>query len=172
MYIYIYIYDILYIYIYIHTCIYVICIYSYTHTYKGAFGKVNIGVHKMTEELTAMKLCERKRIAEAQEVPIIIICSSSSTTTTTTTTTTTITTTTTNNNNNSNSTVTITSVIITIIIILQRAFGEAKKCLGQEVSILRKLNGHANIIQLYEVIETSSIVVLDTICYILSYDMT
>lgn len=69
---------------------------------KGAFGKVNVGVHKLTEELTAMKLCERKRIVEVQ----------------------------------------------------------AKKCLMQEVSVLKRLNGHPNIIQLFEVIETSSYVVL------------
>lgn len=69
---------------------------------KGAFGKVNVGVHKLTEELTAMKLCERKRIAEVQ----------------------------------------------------------GKKCLTQEVSILKRLNGHPNIIQLFEVIETPTHVVL------------
>lgn len=69
---------------------------------KGAFGKVNIGVHRLTEELTAMKLCERKRIAEVQ----------------------------------------------------------AKKCLMQEVSILKKLNGSPNIIQLFEVIESSVHIVL------------
>jgi len=69
---------------------------------KGAFGKVNIGVHKLTEELTAMKLCERKRVAELQ----------------------------------------------------------AKKCLTQEVGILRRLNGHANIIHLFEVIETPLHIVL------------
>jgi len=69
---------------------------------RGAFGKVNVGVHKHTEELTAMKLCERKRIAELQ----------------------------------------------------------AKKCLMQEVSILKRLNGHPNIIQLYEVIETTAHLVL------------
>eukprot|EP00927_Polykrikos_kofoidii_P066735 TRINITY_DN62297_c0_g1_i1.p1 TRINITY_DN62297_c0_g1~~TRINITY_DN62297_c0_g1_i1.p1 ORF type:complete len:1471 (+),score=206.66 TRINITY_DN62297_c0_g1_i1:72-4415(+) len=69
---------------------------------KGAFGKVNVGVHKLTEELTAMKLCERKRIAEVQ----------------------------------------------------------AKKCLLQEVDVLKQLNGHANIIRLFEVIETPSQVVL------------
>lgn len=68
---------------------------------KGAFGKVNVGVHKLTEELTAMKLCERRRIAEV-----------------------------------------------------------AKKCLMQEVSILRRLNGHPNMIQLFEVIETSTHIVL------------
>lgn len=69
---------------------------------KGAFGKVNVGVHKLTEELTALKLCERKRIAEVQ----------------------------------------------------------AKKCLMQEVSILKRLTGHPNTIQLFEVIETSTHVVL------------
>jgi len=69
---------------------------------KGAFGKVNVGVHKLTEELTAIKLCERKRIAEVQ----------------------------------------------------------AKKCLMQEVSILKRLNGHPNIIRLFEVIETAAQVVL------------
>lgn len=68
---------------------------------KGAFGKVHIGVHKMTQEHTAMKLCERKRIAEVQ-----------------------------------------------------------KKCLNQEVSVLHCLIGHPNIIQLFEVIETSQQVVL------------
>mmetsp|Transcript_21221 Transcript_21221/g.48739 ORF Transcript_21221/g.48739 Transcript_21221/m.48739 type:complete len:1078 (+) Transcript_21221:67-3300(+) len=67
---------------------------------RGAFGKVNIGVHKLTEELTAMKLCERRRVAEA------------------------------------------------------------KKCLTQEVNILKRLNGHANLIQLFEVIETSTHIVL------------
>mmetsp|Transcript_137183 Transcript_137183/g.273739 ORF Transcript_137183/g.273739 Transcript_137183/m.273739 type:complete len:1095 (+) Transcript_137183:153-3437(+) len=69
---------------------------------RGAFGKVNVGVHKLTEELTAMKLCERKRIADSQ----------------------------------------------------------AKKCLMQEVNILRRVNGHANIIQLLEVIETDTTLVL------------
>jgi len=69
---------------------------------KGAFGKVNVGVHKLTEELTAMKLCERKRIADSQ----------------------------------------------------------AKKCLMQEVNILKRVNGHANIIQLLEVIETDTALVL------------
>jgi len=69
---------------------------------KGAFGKVNIGVHKLTEELTAMKLCERKRIAEL----------------------------------------------------------EAKKCLMQEVSILKRVNGHPNIIRLFEVIDTTAHIVL------------
>mmetsp|Transcript_29805 Transcript_29805/g.54287 ORF Transcript_29805/g.54287 Transcript_29805/m.54287 type:complete len:1072 (+) Transcript_29805:86-3301(+) len=81
---------------------------------RGAFGKVNIGVHKLTEELTAMKLCERRRVAEA------------------------------------------------------------KKCLTQEVSILKRLNGHANLIQLFEVIETSTHIVLvmeyasggDLLCYV------
>eukprot|EP00929_Paragymnodinium_shiwhaense_P087318 TRINITY_DN47541_c0_g1_i1.p1 TRINITY_DN47541_c0_g1~~TRINITY_DN47541_c0_g1_i1.p1 ORF type:complete len:1263 (+),score=275.36 TRINITY_DN47541_c0_g1_i1:85-3873(+) len=67
---------------------------------RGGFGKVNVGVHKLTEELTAMKLCERRRVAEA------------------------------------------------------------KKCLRQEVSVLKRLNGHANVIQLFEVIETSQHVVL------------
>jgi len=69
---------------------------------KGAFGKVNVGVHKLTEELTAMKLCERRRIAEVS----------------------------------------------------------ARKCLMQEVSILRRLNGHPNMIQLFEVIETTTHIVL------------
>jgi len=69
---------------------------------RGAFGKVNVGVHKLTEELTAVKMCERKRIAEAQ----------------------------------------------------------GRKCLMQEVAILTRLNGHPNIIQLFEVIETASHVVL------------
>lgn len=69
---------------------------------KGAFGKVNVGVHKLTEELTAMKLCERKLISHSQ----------------------------------------------------------AKKCLMQEVNILRRVNGHANIIQLLEVIETDTALVL------------
>lgn len=69
---------------------------------KGAFGKVNVGVHKLTEELTAMKLCERKRIAEVQ----------------------------------------------------------ARKCLMQEVSVLKRLNGHPNIIHLFEVIETATHIVL------------
>mmetsp|Transcript_116300 Transcript_116300/g.181717 ORF Transcript_116300/g.181717 Transcript_116300/m.181717 type:complete len:1232 (+) Transcript_116300:100-3795(+) len=69
---------------------------------KGAFGKVNVGVHKLTEELTAMKLCERKKIAEVQ----------------------------------------------------------VRKCLMQEVSVLKKLNGHPNTIQLFEVIETATHVVL------------
>merc|ERR1719498_1084437 len=69
---------------------------------KGAFGKVNVGVHKLTEELTAMKLCERKRIAEVQ----------------------------------------------------------AKKCLMQEVSLLKRLHGHPNTIQLFEVIETATHIVL------------
>lgn len=37
---------------------------------------------------------------------------------------------------------------------------QAKKCLMMEVSILRRLNGHPNIIQLYEVIETTNQIVL------------
>jgi 5'-AMP-activated protein kinase catalytic alpha subunit len=37
---------------------------------------------------------------------------------------------------------------------------QAKKCLMQEVNILRRVNGHANIIQLLEVIETDTALVL------------
>lgn len=69
---------------------------------KGAFGKVNVAVHKLTEELTAMKLCERKKISEIQ----------------------------------------------------------AQKCLNQEVLVLTCLNGHPNVIQLFEVVETMTHVVL------------
>jgi len=69
---------------------------------KGAFGKVNVAVHKLTEELTAMKLCERRKIVEVQ----------------------------------------------------------AKKCLNQEVIVLTHLNGHPNVIQLFEVVETMTHVVL------------
>lgn len=32
---------------------------------KGAFGKVNVAVHKLTEELSAMKQCDRRRMTEA-----------------------------------------------------------------------------------------------------------
>lgn len=69
---------------------------------KGAFGKVNVAVHKLTEELTAVKLCDRRRLSEAQ----------------------------------------------------------ARRCLNQEVAILRRLNGHPNVIQLFEVFETHQHVVL------------
>lgn len=69
---------------------------------KGAFGQVNVAVHKLTEELAAVKLCDRKRVADAQ----------------------------------------------------------ARRCLNQEVSVLQRLNGHPNVVQLYEVFETSSHVVL------------
>ncbi|CAE8586694.1 unnamed protein product, partial [Polarella glacialis] len=69
---------------------------------KGAFGKVNVGVHKLTEELAALKLCERRRMAEVG----------------------------------------------------------AKKCLTQEVGIIKRLTGHPNIVQLFEVIESSMYVVL------------
>jgi len=69
---------------------------------KGAFGKVNVGVHKLTEEIVALKLCERRRITEVG----------------------------------------------------------AKKCLMQEVGLIKRLTGHPNIIQLFEVVETATQIVL------------
>eukprot|EP00931_Biecheleriopsis_adriatica_P055271 TRINITY_DN32627_c0_g1_i1.p1 TRINITY_DN32627_c0_g1~~TRINITY_DN32627_c0_g1_i1.p1 ORF type:complete len:1149 (+),score=190.69 TRINITY_DN32627_c0_g1_i1:144-3449(+) len=69
---------------------------------KGAFGKVNVGVHKLTEERAALKLCDRRRIQEVS----------------------------------------------------------AKKCLAQEVGIIQRLTGHPNIIQLFEVVESSTQLVL------------
>eukprot|EP00971_Amphidinium_carterae_P161965 3210924-Amphidinium_carterae.1 len=67
---------------------------------KGAFGKVSIGVQRMTGEQTAMKICERKKISELQ----------------------------------------------------------AKKSLSLEVDVLKSVSrgGNPNIIQLFEVIETST----------------
>ncbi|CAE6969029.1 KIN10 [Symbiodinium sp. CCMP2592] len=69
---------------------------------RGAFGKVNVAVHKLTEELSAMKQCDRRRLAEVGN----------------------------------------------------------RKCLQQEVTIMKRLTGHANIIQLFEVVETPSQIVL------------
>ncbi|CAJ1462339.1 unnamed protein product [Effrenium voratum] len=69
---------------------------------KGAFGKVNVAVHKVTEELSAMKQCDRRRMTEVGN----------------------------------------------------------KKSLMQEVAIMKRLTSHANIIQLFEVIETASQIVL------------
>ena len=69
---------------------------------KGAFGKVNVAVHKLTEELSAMKQCDRRRMTEAG----------------------------------------------------------SKKCFLQEVAIMKRLTGHANVIQLFEVVETPSQIVL------------
>jgi len=65
---------------------------------KGAFGRVSIGVQRLTGEQTAMKLCERKKISELQ----------------------------------------------------------AKKSLKLEVDVLKMVNGHPNVIQLFEVLETST----------------
>lgn len=69
---------------------------------KGAFGKVNVAVHKLTEELSAMKQCDRRRMTEAG----------------------------------------------------------SKKCFLQEVAIMKRLTGHANVIQLFEVVETPSQIAL------------
>lgn len=69
---------------------------------KGAFGKVNVAVHKLTEELSAMKQCDRRRMNEVG----------------------------------------------------------SKKCFLQEVAIMKRLTGHANVIQLFEVVETPSQIVL------------
>jgi len=71
---------------------------------RGAFGKVNVGVHRLSQELTALKVCERRRIADP----------------------------------------------------------DAKKSLMQEVTVLQRLNGHPNVVQLFEVIETDSNVLLVT----------
>eukprot|EP00434_Breviolum_minutum_P014579 symbB.v1.2.012852.t2/scaffold875.1/size155714/1 len=66
------------------------------------FYAVNVAVHKLTEELSAMKQCDRRRMTEAG----------------------------------------------------------SKKCFLQEVAIMKRLTGHANVIQLFEVVETPSQIVL------------